>query len=42
MLEEWNKIKMLPALNSITFTEDDENKLAKLNSGMLLILMIQK
>ena len=32
MLEEWNKIKMLPALNSITFTEDDENELAKLNS----------
>jgi len=32
MLEEWNRIKMLPALNSITFTEDDENELAKLNS----------
>jgi len=32
MLEEWNRIKMLPALNSITFTEGDENELAKLNS----------
>ena len=32
MLEEWNKIKMLPALNSITFTEDNKNELAKLNS----------
>ena len=32
MLEEWNKIKMLPALNSITFTEEYENEQAKLNS----------